>query len=102
MLGGLTEFNTAVRHGLDVVVVVLNDAAYGAEHIQFTDRGMDPGLSEFTWPELAEVATALGGTGFAVRTDTDLTAALTGISERTGPVLVNVHLDPHGITSAPH
>ncbi|WP_229052118.1 thiamine pyrophosphate-binding protein [Aeromicrobium sp. Leaf350] len=102
MLGGLTEFNTAVRHGLDVVVVILNDAAYGAEHIQFVDRGMDPSMSEFDWPELAHVATALGGTGFAVRTDEDLTAALVGIEERTGPVLVNIHLDPNGITSAPH
>ncbi|MCK5891471.1 MAG: thiamine pyrophosphate-binding protein [Aeromicrobium sp.] len=102
MLGGLTEFNTAVRHGLDVVVVVLNDGAYGAEHIQFVDRGLDPGMSEFDWPELADVATALGGTGFAVHTDADLTTALVGIEERTGPVLVNIHLDPHGITSAPH
>ncbi|GAA1746394.1 thiamine pyrophosphate-binding protein [Aeromicrobium alkaliterrae] len=101
MLGGLTEFNTAVRHELDVVVVILNDGAYGAEHIQFVDRGMDPSMSEFSWPELADVATALGGTGFAVHTDADLTAALVGIEERTGPVLVNIHLDPNGITSAP-
>lgn len=102
MLSGLTEFNTAVRHGLDVVVVVLNDSAYGAEHIQFVDRGMDPGLTEFAWPEFADVATALGGIGYTVRTDEDLTTAFTGIAERTGPVLVNIHLDPYGITSAPH
>lgn len=102
MLGGLTEFSSAVRHGLDVVVIVLNDRAYGAEHIQFRNRGMDPSLSMFEWPDLGSVATALGGTGFTVRSEDDLTVALAGIAQRTGPVLVDVHLDPDHIDSPFH
>ena len=34
MHGGLVEFNTAVRYGRDLIVVVCNDGAYGAEHIK--------------------------------------------------------------------
>ena len=102
MLSGLAELTTAVRHGLDLVVVVLNDAAYGAEHIQLTDRGMDPAISEFDWPELAAVATALGLDGYAVRDEMDLVRALDGIKQRQRPVLVNVHLTPYGITSGSH
>uniref|UniRef100_UPI002493B35E thiamine pyrophosphate-binding protein n=1 Tax=Litoreibacter halocynthiae TaxID=1242689 RepID=UPI002493B35E len=49
MMGGINEFNTAVRLGLDLVVIVANDSAYGAEHIQFLDRKMDPSLTEFHW-----------------------------------------------------
>jgi acetolactate synthase I/II/III large subunit len=67
MMGGVNEFNTAVRLGLDLIVIVCNDSAYGAEHIQFVDRDMDPGLSQFEWPSFAEVATALGGEGIRVQ-----------------------------------
>ena len=102
MLSGLAELTTAVRHALDLVVVVLNDAAYGAEHIQLTNRGMDPSISEFDWPELADVATALGLDGYAVRDEADLDRALAGVARRDRPVLVNVHLAPHGITSGSH
>ena len=93
----LTEFNTAVRYGLDLVVIVLNDSAYGMEHIQFRDRDMDPSLTTFEWPDLGAVATALGGTGYSVRSDADLLVALDGIATRSGPVLVDVHLDPDRI-----
>jgi thiamine pyrophosphate-dependent acetolactate synthase large subunit-like protein len=102
MLSGLAELTTAVRHGLDLVVVVLNDAAYGAEHIQLVDREMDPSISEFDWPELAGVATALGLEGYAVHTEAELDTAIEGVAHRTGPVLVNIHLSPVGIPSGPH
>jgi acetolactate synthase I/II/III large subunit len=104
MLGGLVEFNTAVRCGLDIVVVIMNDAAYGAEHIQFAHKGMDPSLSTFDWPDLADVARALGGEGYAVRELADLERALDAIvgAPRTGPVLIDVHLDPERITSPYH
>lgn len=98
MLGGLAEFNTAVRHGLDVVVVVLNDGAYGAEHIQFRNRGMDPRLSTFKWPEFAAVATALGGRGYTVRTQAELDAALAAVPHRDRPILIDVRLDPDAIS----
>jgi thiamine pyrophosphate-dependent acetolactate synthase large subunit-like protein len=32
MPDGLAEFNTTVRHDLDLIVFVFNDGAYGAEH----------------------------------------------------------------------
>jgi thiamine pyrophosphate-dependent acetolactate synthase large subunit-like protein len=99
MLGGLGEFNTAVRCGLDIVVVVMNDGAYGAEHIQFRNKGLDPGLSTFDWPDFATVARALGGDGYSVRTVADLESALDGVAARTSPVLIDVHLDPDYVPS---
>jgi thiamine pyrophosphate-dependent acetolactate synthase large subunit-like protein len=94
MLGGLTEFNTAVREGLDLVVVVCNDGSYGAEHIQFTDRGMDPSLTVIDWPDLASVAAALGGAGVTVRTNADLARIEPALGARDRPLLINVMLDP--------
>lgn len=97
MMGGINEFNTAVRLGQDLVVIICNDSAYGAEHIQFLDRNMDPGLTQFKWPSFAEVATALGGTGLEVRSDDELQAALTAIAHRDRPVLIELHLDPNAV-----
>lgn len=97
MMGGVNEFNTAVRMGLDLIVVVANDSAYGAEHIQFIDRRMDPGLTMFDWPSFAEVATALGGQGIAVRSQADLDTAIAAIPGRTKPLLIELRLDPEDV-----
>lgn len=97
MMGGLAEFNTAVRTGRDLIVVVCNDGAYGAEHIQFRDRQMDPGLSQFDWPSFAETATALGGTGVQVTSAADLDAAAAAIEARDRPLLIELKLDPDAI-----
>lgn len=97
MMGGINEFNTAVRLGLDLIVILANDSAYGAEHIQFLDRKMDPSLTEFDWPSFAEVATALGGQGIEVRSADDLELALSALDTRTKPVLIDLRLDPNDV-----
>ena len=97
MMGGINEFNTAVRVGQDLIVVVCNDQAYGAEHIQFVDRQMDPGLSQFEWPSFAEVAVALGGEGVSVASLEDLDAAVEAIANRSRPLLIELRLDPDDV-----
>jgi acetolactate synthase-1/2/3 large subunit len=99
MLGGLAEFSAAVRHGLDLVVVVLNDGAYGAEHIQLRDKDMDPSITTMTWPDLGPVATALGGQGWTVRTVAELEEALAAVDRRDRPMLIDVKLDPDAVPS---
>ncbi|MDA9123151.1 thiamine pyrophosphate-binding protein [Paracoccaceae bacterium] len=94
MMGGINEFNTAVRLGLDLIVIIANDSAYGAEHIQFVDRKMDPSLTEFVWPSFAEIAKSLGGEGYAVRSNEQLDEALKALENRTGPFLIELCLDP--------
>lgn len=97
MMGGINEFNTAVRLGLDLIVIVANDSAYGAEHIQFIDRKMDPSLTEFNWPSFAETAVALGGEGVAVHSKEELEEALAAMGTRKGPFLLELRLDPHDV-----
>lgn len=97
MMGGINEFNTAVRLKQDLIVIVANDSAYGAEHIQFLDRSMDPGLSMFDWPSFADIATALGGKGVAVTSADELEQALTAIEARDAPLLIELRLDPNDV-----
>ena len=99
MLGGLTELHTAVRHGADVVIVVINDGSYGAEHIQLRRRDRQADVSMMAWPRIAELARAMGMPSLTVATEADL-AGLPGLlGSRSGPVLVEVLLDPDQLNS---
>lgn len=97
MMGGINEFNTAVRLGLDLIVIIANDSAYGAEHIQFVDRKMDPSLTQFQWPSFAQVAKSLGGEGIEVTSKEQLEGALEAIAVRNKPILIDLRLDPSDV-----
>src|SRR5690606_21197353 len=99
MIGGLVEFATAVREKLDLIVIVCNDDGYGAEYIQFRRKDMDPSLSLLNWPDLAPVATALGGHGVTVRSEEDLDAAVDAVASRQGPLLIDLKLDPESLSA---
>ena len=94
MLGAINEFNTAVRMKINLLVIVCNDSAYGAEYIQFKDRQMSPALSEFDWPSFADVATSLGGKGFKVTNEEELDVAINQLGGLNGPILFELCLDP--------
>jgi thiamine pyrophosphate-dependent acetolactate synthase large subunit-like protein len=94
MLGGLTEFNTAVRHGIDLITIVCNDGSYGAEYDLLQHRGHSVRISLLSWPDLAPVASALGGSAFTVRSSPDLQQMGKVIAERDRPLLIDLKLDP--------
>lgn len=102
MLGGLAEFNTAVRYGLDVIVAICNDGSYGAEEGFLRARGMDAGIARFRWPEFAALAAALGGTGISVDGREDLHRLPTAIAARRGPLLIEIRLDPATVPGFEH
>lgn len=105
MMGGLVELNTAIQSGRDMVIVLYNDGSYGAEHIQFHNKAMDPALSLHRWPSFAAVAEAMGATGVTVRNVADLDAAAAAVRDRKGLVFIDCKLDPQMIsetTVVPH
>lgn len=94
MMGGLAEYSSVVREGLNMLTIICNDSAYGAEYIQFEDRQMDPALSTFQWPSFAAMAEAMGATGLKITSMDELTAALAVANDTRGPVLIDLALDP--------
>ncbi|MCE7029500.1 thiamine pyrophosphate-binding protein [Jiella sp. CBK1P-4] len=97
LLSGLSELATAVRERMDLVVIVCNDGSYGAEHIQFTNRGMDPGLSMIAPPDFAAIAAAMGLKAFRVDDPESLGQACRALGARKGPTLIDLRLDPTAI-----
>lgn len=100
MLGNLTEFHTAVREGMDLICVIFNDGSYGAEHIQFREKQLDPAITLFDWPDFATVARALGAAGLTIRAAPDVAALPAAVEsrDRTRPLLIDVRLDPDCMT----
>ena len=95
-LMGVAELETVVRLGIPMVIVVYNDAAYGAEIHHF---GASSDLSTVTFPDtdLAALATGFGCAGLTVRTPADLdgvTDWLTGPRDR--PLLIDAKLTDDG------
>lgn len=88
----LAEFDTAVRYGWPVLVVVMNDEALGAEYHKSAAHGLRPDLSAIPSPDLGAVATAMGGRGATVRSIADLRAAVRGFVADPAPTVVDVRI----------
>ncbi|RZK95647.1 MAG: thiamine pyrophosphate-binding protein [Rhodococcus sp. (in: high G+C Gram-positive bacteria)] len=88
----LSEFETACRYGLPVLVVVMNDQALGAEYHKAKAKGLDPELAVIPTPELGTVGRALGGGGATVRTTDELRAALAEYVRDPRPTVIDVRI----------
>ena len=97
MMGGLGEFSSAVRHGVDLITIVYDDAAYGAEYIQLERAGEPTGLTVFDWPDFTELAASLGGAGVTVTSSADLDRVTHAINTRDRPLLIHLKLHPADI-----
>ena len=96
-MGGLAELSTVARENLNLVVVVCNDQAYGAEYVQFKARDMDAGLSVNDWLDFTAMARVLGIP--AVRLDgNEAEAQVEQLIEEQksdgGPLLIEIMVDP--------
>jgi thiamine pyrophosphate-dependent acetolactate synthase large subunit-like protein len=70
------ELDTAVRSRVRLLVVVLNDCAYGAEIKHLQHLGLPLEAAYFDSPDLSAIARAVGGDGRIVRTLEELRDAL--------------------------
>lgn len=90
----LPELDTAARLALPVLVVVWNDAAYGAEVRHFGPLGERVDIARFPDADLAAVARGAGVAAHSVRSRADLAPAAAWAAEPRGPLLLDAKVDP--------
>jgi indolepyruvate decarboxylase len=91
------ELSTAVRHGFNPIVLVLNNKGYGTE--RFLCDGPFNDILNWEYHRLPDLLG--GGWGFEVRTEGDLDKALNAaLANRDRFSLLNVHLEPSDISPA--
>lgn len=94
VLMALGELETMVRYRLPVLLVVLNDAAYGTEVRELQLRGEPIAAATFPETDFAGTARALGASGATVRDLADLSAVEPWLNDPAGPFVVDCRIDP--------
>ncbi len=94
-LMAVQELETAVRYQMPLVVMVYNDAAYGAEVHHFTDQ--DHHTVTFPETDIAAIARGFGATGITVRDIDDLAAVTQWLdSSPTAPLVIDAKIANDG------
>jgi thiamine pyrophosphate-dependent acetolactate synthase large subunit-like protein len=93
-LMALGELETAARYRLPMLIVVYNDAAYGAEVHHFGPMGRPVGLARFPETDFAALARAAGAEGITVRSEDDLSPVQDWLEVRDRPLVVDARVNP--------
>jgi len=94
LLMSLPDLETLGRERPDMLVVIYDDAAYGAEVHHFRPMGEPVGLAQFGPTDFAALAEAAGCRGVTARSVDDLEAVREWLSDRDRPLVLDAKVDP--------
>lgn len=87
------EMETAVRLGLDLVVLILNDASYGMIRWKQANMGFDDYGLEFGNPDFVKYAESYGAKGHRIAATEELLPTLEACYEKGGLHLIDLPVD---------
>jgi thiamine pyrophosphate-dependent acetolactate synthase large subunit-like protein len=90
----VSELATAVREELSILIAVYNDGAYGAEYQKLINEGFPAQHSYNEWPDIARTAAGMGCRSLTIRKPEDFEAVAEEITRMSGPLVLDIHLDP--------
>jgi thiamine pyrophosphate-dependent acetolactate synthase large subunit-like protein len=93
-LMALAELETLARLRLPMLVVVYDDAAYGAEVHHFGPQGRPLELVRFPDTDFAALARAAGAEGITARSVAELDPVADWLERRDGPLVVDAKITP--------
>ncbi len=93
-LMALPELETLGRLAPDLLVVIYDDAAYGAEVHHFRPMGQAVDLAQFPDTDFAALAEAAGCRGLEARTIDDLDGVREWLADRDRPLVLDARVDP--------
>jgi len=93
-LMSLPELETLGRLGLPLLVVIYDDAAYGAEVHHFAPMGEAVDLAQFPDTDFAALARAVGCHGLTARSLDDLGALREWLAAPDRPFVLDAKVDP--------
>lgn len=94
----LGEFDTAVRYGVPLLAVVMNDEALGYEYQKATVKNLDRELTRIPSPDLGKVAVAIGARGRLIRSLDELRSGVAEFVHAPGPMLLDVRISRNVIS----
>jgi thiamine pyrophosphate-dependent acetolactate synthase large subunit-like protein len=94
----LADFDTAVRHNMPLLDVVLNDQALGAEYHRMHAHHMKSELATIPTPDLGAFARSFGGRGRLARTVDEVRAAAREWVDKPGPMIIDARISRNVLT----
>ena len=92
LMMSVQELDTAVRHGIDIVVVVMNDGGLAAEFHHLEGEGIDASAPRIPAPDFARVAESFGARGARAESLEELGAAVREMQAAGGPCVIDVQI----------
>jgi thiamine pyrophosphate-dependent acetolactate synthase large subunit-like protein len=93
-LMALGELETAARYRLPMLIVIYNDAAYGAEVHHFGPMGQPTEPARFPDTDFAALARAAGAEGITVRDKGHLAPVQDWLERRERPLVIDAKVNP--------
>jgi 5-guanidino-2-oxopentanoate decarboxylase len=94
MMIGLMDIDAAVRYHLPILMMILNDAAYGAEIYFLQQMGMTTEYARYKDPNFADIARGMGAPGLTVRSLQELEQIRPWLTQPDGPLVVDCKVNP--------
>ena len=85
---------TAVRHDVPLLIVVMNDSAYGSELQISREWELPDDLTVFPERDFAAIARGIGARSASARNLDQVRAALEGVDLLQGPYLIDCTINP--------
>ena len=86
------ELETIRRHGLNILIVVMNDGAYGSEIHKLRSEGMPEDGAVFGYCDFGSIARGFGLSGTTVKDLGDVRELVSGLRAGEGPALWDFHV----------
>lgn len=103
--GGLSmtlgDLETVVQYKLPIKIIVFNNRSLGMVKLEMEVDGLPDWQTNMLNPDFAQVAEAMGMTGFNVSDPEEVLTTLLNAFEMDGPVLVNIMTDPNALAMPP-
>lgn len=103
--GGLSmtlgDMQTVVQYQLPIKIIVFNNRSLGMVKLEMEVDGLPDWQTDMLNPDFAQVAEAMGMTGFTVHHPEEVLTTLLEAFDLEGPALVNIMTDPNALAMPP-
>jgi acetolactate synthase I/II/III large subunit len=94
LIMNIQELESLARHQIPLLVLCINDGAYGAEVHKIRSKGLSADEAIFGRPDLGAVARAFGAVAETITEIEQLRKAITAFKAHPAPTVLDIHVSP--------
>jgi acetolactate synthase-1/2/3 large subunit len=102
LMMGISELDTAIRYSLPLTIFVLNDQAMGQERHNLLHMNIPSRYASYPSPDFAELASALGATGYRIEDLDGLKQINQTLEGHDGVAVVDVRINGEYLNPVSH